>query len=211
MRTGQSTRWASRSQPSRSALEIGGSASQAAPGLVRVRPAARRRERHDAAGAPTRSQPLRQVSAERIAGHVRGVEARLVHCALDVVQHPIDAALRIEARPARVPRQVRCHDVAPALDRRAHELPRAGRVHEPVQEDERCGQPAGPMRFMRGRCCGGAASRAIARAAPQGRSRGPRGRAARRAGLRPGRRPPSRAEAARSPAARSRSTGARRR
>ena len=59
---------------------------------VRARPAARRRQRDDAPSAPSLRQPQRDVPAERVAGEVGGVDAR-------VVQRSLDGAERIGAAP----------------------------------------------------------------------------------------------------------------
>jgi hypothetical protein len=83
------------------------------------------------------SAQQRDVAAERVAGDVRGLKARLVHGALDRIGDEGAADLAFQRRPARVPRQGRREHVVVALQRRQHQLPRPPRVGEAVQADQR--------------------------------------------------------------------------
>jgi hypothetical protein len=110
---------------------------QLAPRLVAGRPAAGRREGDHAARAPPGGELERDEAAHGVAGHVRGLEAGLVHRPLDGVDHAGGARPALERRPAGVAGQRRGEHVVVALERGEHELPDPPRVGEAVQEHER--------------------------------------------------------------------------
>ena len=90
------------------------------------------------ARATARGELQRDEAAERVADEVGGLEARVVHRALDRVgDQRVRSTLAVERRPARVAGQRRREHVVAALERGQHELPRPPRVHEAVQAHER--------------------------------------------------------------------------
>jgi hypothetical protein len=105
--------------------------------LVAFRPAAGRRERDDRSRPSARGELQRDVTAERVAGEVRHLEARLVHRALDGVGEHGVADLPLDRRAAGVAGQRRCEHVVMGLERRQHQLPGAPGVGEAVQAHER--------------------------------------------------------------------------
>jgi hypothetical protein len=79
--------------------------------LVVRRPAAGRGERHDGLRAAARRELERHVAAQRVPDHVRGLQARLVHRALDRVRQRGVADLLLDRWPAGMARQRRREDV----------------------------------------------------------------------------------------------------
>jgi hypothetical protein len=100
-------------------------------------PAPGRRERHHAASPPARSQLERQPASERVAHHVRQVEAGLVHRPLDAIGQRSHGRRALQRRAACVTGQRHGQDVVATLQPRKHELPGAPRVQEPVQAEQR--------------------------------------------------------------------------
>ena len=112
-------------------------AQQIAVRLVAGCPAARGRKRGDGARASARGQLKRHEAAERVAGHVRRLEARFVQRPLHGVHQHARVDLAVDRRPARVTRERERQDVVAALEGREDELPDPPRVHEAVKEHER--------------------------------------------------------------------------
>jgi hypothetical protein len=77
------------------------------------------------------------VASKRVADDVRGLEARLVHSALDRVGERGVAHLPLDRRPTRVPGEGQGQDVVSALERGQNELPGAPGVGEAVEAYER--------------------------------------------------------------------------
>jgi hypothetical protein len=106
-------------------------------GRVALGPAPGRGQGHYRLGPPARGELQRHIAAQRVAGDVRGLEARVVHRPLDRVREQGVADVAIEPRPARVAEQRRSQHVVPALERRQRQLPGPPGVREPVQAHER--------------------------------------------------------------------------
>ncbi len=91
-------------------------------GLVRLRPAAGRGQRHDRQSPAAGRELQRDVAAERVADDMGGLEAGLVHRPLDRVgQHGL-ADFSFDRRPAGVPGQRGGEHVVLTLERGQHEL-----------------------------------------------------------------------------------------
>ena len=106
-----------------------------------------RRDRRDGARAPAPRQHERDPPAERVAGHVRRLEARRVHGALDRVRECLGRRLdsRREGRGAAEAGEVQGQDVETRLQQRQHRLEAAPGVTDPVNQEQRLPRAAAMM------------------------------------------------------------------